>query len=279
MRSAAEVAVIRRSPSSPARARALAGARPRRQQGHRAAADPDRGAAEPDRRPAARRPRRSQKEIRRLNEVLAEQNASCRRALAGPARPGRGASQTAAAASITERLAELGERLAGGHGARPPPPAPAPARRRRGRRRRAGGARPRRRAAPPPAGRAAPPPRELYSQAYADYARGNYDLAIQGFTGVPADYPDTDFTDNAQYWIGECLLRQAEATPRRSRPGTRCCATIPSSDKLPDARFKKGMALERLGRRQPGPARVPLRGRPLPQLRRRRARRARSSNP
>ena len=96
--------------------------------------------------------------------------------------------------------------------------------------------------------RPAPAPRELYSQAYADYARGNYDLAIQGFTEYIRNYPATDFTDNAQYWIGECLYGKkmyAEAIEAWNV----LFRDYPSSDKLPDGRVKKGMALERLGRR------------------------------
>jgi tol-pal system protein YbgF len=94
----------------------------------------------------------------------------------------------------------------------------------------------------------APAPRELYSQAYADYARGNFDLAIQGFGEYLRAYPGTDFTDNAQYWIGECLYGRkmyAEAIDAWNVLFT----DFPSSDKLPDGRVKKGMALERLGRK------------------------------
>jgi tol-pal system protein YbgF len=95
---------------------------------------------------------------------------------------------------------------------------------------------------------AAPAPRELYSQAYADYARGNFDLAIQGFGDYLQAYPGTDFTDNAQYWIGECLYGKkmyAEAIEAWNV----LFKDFPSSDKLPDGRVKKGMALERLGRK------------------------------
>ena len=102
-------------------------------------------------------------------------------------------------------------------------------------------------AATAPAG-PAPAPRELYSQAYADFARGNYDLAIQGFTEYIRNYPGTDFTDNAQYWIGECLYGKkmyAEAIEAWNA----LFKDYPASDKLPDARVKKGMALERLGRK------------------------------
>ena len=93
-----------------------------------------------------------------------------------------------------------------------------------------------------------PAPRELYSQAYADFARGNYDLAIDGFKEYMTHYPDTDFTDNAQYWIGECLYGKKEYAEAIEAWNT-LFRDHPSSDKLPDGRVKKGMALERLGRR------------------------------
>ena len=93
-----------------------------------------------------------------------------------------------------------------------------------------------------------PAPRELYTQAYADFARGNYDLAVQGFTDYMSHYPETDFTDNAQYWIGECLYGKKEYAEAIEAWNT-LFRNFPSSDKLPDGRVKKGMALERLGRR------------------------------
>ena len=99
-------------------------------------------------------------------------------------------------------------------------------------------------AAPAPA----PAPRELYTQAYADFARGNYDLAIAGFTEYIRAYPATDFTDNAQYWIGECLYGKKQFAEAIEAWNT-LFRDYPSSDKLPDARVKKGMALEKLGRR------------------------------
>jgi len=102
--------------------------------------------------------------------------------------------------------------------------------------------------APPASAVPTQAPRELYSQAYADYARGNYDLAMQGFAEYLRAYPGTDFSDNAQYWIGECLYGKkmyAEAIDSWNI----LLKDYPASDKLPDARVKKGMALERLGRR------------------------------
>jgi tol-pal system protein YbgF len=103
----------------------------------------------------------------------------------------------------------------------------------------------------PVTGEIAPPvpaPRELYSQAYADFARGNYDLAIQGFTEYMTHYPETDFTDNAQYWVGESLYGKKQYAQAIDAWNT-LFRDHPSSDKVPDGRVKKGMALERLGRR------------------------------
>jgi tol-pal system protein YbgF len=187
------------------------------------------------------------KEVRRLNESLAEQNSAFRKSLQD-----QKAQDEALAGSLkemAEKLAELGERAqaaarvsaqpapdpayastsppspggqAGNPGAQPPPTT-APA-------------------GPPPA------PRELYSQAYADYARGNYDLAIQGFGEYIKQFPSTDFTDNAQYWVGESLYGKKQFAEAIEAWNT-LFRDYPSSDKLPDARVKKGMALERLGRR------------------------------
>jgi tol-pal system protein YbgF len=93
-----------------------------------------------------------------------------------------------------------------------------------------------------------PAPRELYSQAYADYARGNYDLAIQGFQEYLKNYPTTDFSDNAQYWIGEALYGKGKYAEAIEAWKT-LFRDHAASDKLPDGHVKSGMALEKLGRR------------------------------
>ena len=183
------------------------------------------------------------KELRRLNEALAEQNAMVKRSVQDQRAQDEALQVTIK--DLADRLAEVRERLqaappSGFAGATLPPEAspgyPGPG------------------SAPAPAGSApmpsgpAPAPRELYSQAYADYARGNYDLAIQGFQEYLRNYPDTDFSDNAQYWIGECLYGKQKYAEAIEAWNT-LLRDFSSSDKLPDARVKKGMSLERLGRR------------------------------
>ena len=71
---------------------------------------------------------------------------------------------------------------------------------------------------------------------------------MQGFSEYLRAYPGTDFSDNAQYWIGECLYGKKMYAESIEAWNT-LLKDFPTSDKLPDARVKKGMALERLGRR------------------------------
>jgi tol-pal system protein YbgF len=180
-------------------------------------------------------------ELRRLTELVADQNALLKRALDDQRQ--RDEAVTTLIKELEDRIAEVLERLdalrvagnvavpvAPGTGLEGAPGAPASD---------AGGG---------AVAASVPAPRELYSQAYADFARGNYDLAIQGFTEYMKNYPDTDFTDNAQYWIGECYYGKKEYEQAIDAWNT-LFRDFPSSDKVPDGRVKKGMALERLGRR------------------------------
>jgi len=192
----------------------------------------------------------SRAELRRLTELIAEQNALLKKSVAD--RRQQDETVTANLKDLSDRVAEVAEAIqaikaqatplltplpatdaapAGAPSTAPATPGGAPATP----------------AGAPPAG-PAPAPRELYSQAYADYARGNYDLAMQGFSEYIRNYPGTDFTDNAQYWIGECLYGKKMYAEAIEAWNT-LFKDYPASDKLPDARVKKGMALERLGRK------------------------------
>ena len=89
-------------------------------------------------------------------------------------------------------------------------------------------------------------PEALYRAAYEDYMRGNYELALQGFQEYGKRYPDTDLTDNAQYWIGECydaLGRPDEALAAFST----VLEKYPASDKAAAAQLKKGLVFLKKG--------------------------------
>jgi tol-pal system protein YbgF len=182
----------------------------------------------------------NQREIKHLGDTLLEQNAFLRKALQDR-RIQDDALQTAIK-EFGERVAELEERLQqpAPAPAAPAPAAPAPD---------AGGTATGAVGARPAAAAPPPPPRELYSQAYADYARGNYDLAIQEYREYLRNYPNTDLSDNALYWIGECYFSKGRYNEAVAAWDD-LMRTYPASDKLPDARYKKGVTLERLGRRR-----------------------------
>ncbi len=189
----------------------------------------------------------SLKEIKRLNELLAEQGAQARKYAID--RQTKDEAWQLAFRDITDRLGEISEKLTvqlapgvAAYGA-VPGPMEEPSAGTPGNSTATGVG-----TLPPSSGAPAPAPRELYSQAYADYARGNFDLAIQGFQEYLRTYPNTEFSDNAQYWIGECLYGKQKYSEAIEAWNV-LFRDFPSSDKLPDARFKKGLGLERLGRR------------------------------
>ncbi len=182
----------------------------------------------------------SGRELQRLNQALADQGALLKKAL-DDARL-QDENVRTSLREVTERIGEIAERLeanrlaSAASSANPLPPTATPGTAATG-------------VPPAPPAALAPPPRELYSQAYADYARGNYDLAIQEYREYLKNYPTTEFSDNAQFWIGECYYskqKYAEAIGAWDD----LFRDFPGSDKLPDARLKKGMALDRVGRKR-----------------------------
>jgi len=91
-------------------------------------------------------------------------------------------------------------------------------------------------------------PAELYDTAYADYTKGRYALAIQGFQEYLEAYPNTDLSDNGQYWIGESHFAQKKYREAIA-DFDRLLKDWPKSDKAPAALLKKGYALLELGQK------------------------------
>ena len=96
-------------------------------------------------------------------------------------------------------------------------------------------------------------PDQLFAAAYGDYSRGNYDLAISEFRQYVETYPASEMADNAQYWIGECyyskkLLNEAIAE------FDKVSLLFPKGDKVPGARFKKGVTMIEQGQQEAGRA-------------------------
>lgn len=89
-------------------------------------------------------------------------------------------------------------------------------------------------------------PEELYRAAYEDYMRGNYQLAADGFGEYRRRWPSTELSDNALYWIGECLDAQ-DKTEEALAIFSQVLEEYPGSDKAPAAQLKKGLLYLKLG--------------------------------
>ncbi|MBE9502862.1 MAG: tetratricopeptide repeat protein [Proteobacteria bacterium] len=50
----------------------------------------------------------------------------------------------------------------------------------------------------------------FYGKAYSIYKKGDYNHAVIEFDSFLAAYPDTDYSDNALYWKGECYYSMGE---------------------------------------------------------------------
>jgi len=94
-------------------------------------------------------------------------------------------------------------------------------------------------------------PAQLYNSAYEDYLRGNFDLAIQGFSEYTKRYPTTDLAANAAYWIGECYYSKKQYKEAIDA-FTGMLNTYKASDKAGAALLKKGFAYLELGDRSQG---------------------------
>ena len=98
---------------------------------------------------------------------------------------------------------------------------------------------------------AGPSPAELYDTAYADYTKGRYALAVQGFEDYLASFPSTDLSDNAQYWIGESHFAQKKYADAIA-DFEKLLKQWPASDKAAAALLKKGYAMLELGQKPEG---------------------------
>lgn len=94
-------------------------------------------------------------------------------------------------------------------------------------------------------------PTELYDRAYGDFTKGNYSLALLGFQEFLAQYPANDLSDNAQYWLAECLFAQKKYEDA-IREYDKIFAKYPTSDKVPGAYLKKGFAFLELNQTAQG---------------------------
>jgi tol-pal system protein YbgF len=91
-------------------------------------------------------------------------------------------------------------------------------------------------------------PTAAYNQAYNDYLKGNYDLAMAGFESFLKQFPSTSLSAHAQYWIGEASYNKKEykaAIEAFDRVINE--KKYEKSDRLAPALYKSGLAHVALG--------------------------------
>jgi tol-pal system protein YbgF len=89
----------------------------------------------------------------------------------------------------------------------------------------------------------------VYREAFGMLKAGQYDQSIKGFTLYLRRYPNGQYADNAQFWVGEAYY-----VTRRFEPAIaqyeKLIANYPDSQKQAHALLKVGYSYDELGRRE-----------------------------
>jgi len=87
---------------------------------------------------------------------------------------------------------------------------------------------------------------KAYSDAYQIFKEGDYDKARSEFQNFLSVYPDSEYSDNAQFWVGECYFfeKKYEAAILEYEKVTK---NYPNGNKVPYALLKQGLSFLKLG--------------------------------
>ena len=88
-------------------------------------------------------------------------------------------------------------------------------------------------------------PKQLFDSAMSDYYSGQYDLAILGFGDYIKSFPKSDLADDAQVNICMAYLQDGK-NDKAVEACDLAIRTYPTGDKIPDAYYRKGLALRNL---------------------------------
>jgi tol-pal system protein YbgF len=81
----------------------------------------------------------------------------------------------------------------------------------------------------------------LYSTAYQIFKEGNYDKARTEFRNFLALYPESEYSDNAQFWIGECYFFEKNYE-KAILEYEKVAKNFPGGNKVPYALLKQGLS-------------------------------------
>ncbi len=86
----------------------------------------------------------------------------------------------------------------------------------------------------------------LYAAAYELFREGKYEKSREGFESFLKQYPDTEFSDNAQFWIGECYYFEKKYE-KAIVEYDKVTKNFPDGNKVPYALLKQGLSFLKLG--------------------------------
>ena len=89
-------------------------------------------------------------------------------------------------------------------------------------------------------------PTRMFDTARADYAAGQWSLAVTGFDAFLKTFPRSEMADDAQFFIGETYYAQNRWTDAIDAY-SQTIQGYPAGNAVPDAYYKRGLAQERLG--------------------------------
>jgi tol-pal system protein YbgF len=87
---------------------------------------------------------------------------------------------------------------------------------------------------------------DLYKDAYETLQKGNIEGARRKFEAFLKQYPNTELSDNAQFWIGETYYLKKDFE-KAILEYEKAIAKYPEGDKIPSALFKQALAFLELG--------------------------------
>jgi tol-pal system protein YbgF len=86
----------------------------------------------------------------------------------------------------------------------------------------------------------------LYALAYESFKDGKYEKARTDFQNFLKTYPDTEYSSNAQFWIGECYYFEKKYE-KAILEYEKVIKNYPEGNKVPYAMLKQGLSFLSLG--------------------------------
>jgi tol-pal system protein YbgF len=86
----------------------------------------------------------------------------------------------------------------------------------------------------------------LYTAAYELFKEAKYEKSREAFESFLKQYPNTEFSDNAQFWIGECYYFEKKYE-KAIVEYDKVIKNFPEGNKVPYALLKQGLSFQKLG--------------------------------